>query len=386
MASHPLHSTPYSLDDIYRYADGRMTSEEADRLTTAMREDPFLRDAVDGVIGHSPIHINDHVSQLHQRFNKPATRRRILPAWTMAAAAGLALFAIAFVVYQQIDFSSFGPLAKADETRNDKSDMKAEQAISSQQTLTFDEAQADVSNSIALIDSIEDESIIESAPKARRKRRPRRKTIRPGIVAGSVTDTEGNPLTGANIYFPNNQANITSDFNGKFAVELRSIDSLAIVNYDGYDSGSFSINGDGPQRFVLNRSLVALNDMAETDDEPASPAVSFSGNEVAESLTLAKEAAPAMVSAQPEKGFKKYGRYIKRNRTIPTAAKRAKVNGAVVVKFKVLPNGELFDFRIVRSLGYGCDEEAIRLIKEGPKWELENNNGIGEVTYEVIFD
>ena len=30
--------------------------------------------------------------------------------------------------------------------------------------------------------------------------------------------------------------------------------------------------------------------------------------------------------------------------------------------------GNLSDFKIIKSLGYGCDEEAIRLIKEGPAW------------------
>ena len=42
--------------------------------------------------------------------------------------------------------------------------------------------------------------------------------------------------------------------------------------------------------------------------------------------------------------------------------------GVVEVEFEVNKKGELSDFKITKSLGYGCDEEAIRLIKDGPKW------------------
>ena len=41
------------------------------------------------------------------------------------------------------------------------------------------------------------------------------------------------------------------------------------------------------------------------------------------------------------------------------------------LKFKVNPIGQVFDVHIINGLGYGCDEEAIRLVKlldyEAPK-------------------
>jgi TonB family protein len=41
----------------------------------------------------------------------------------------------------------------------------------------------------------------------------------------------------------------------------------------------------------------------------------------------------------------------------------------VRVEFTVKADGQLSDFKIKKGLGYGCDEEAIRLIKEGPAWK-----------------
>jgi TonB family protein len=39
---------------------------------------------------------------------------------------------------------------------------------------------------------------------------------------------------------------------------------------------------------------------------------------------------------------------------------------SVKVEFKVNEDGKLADFKIIKSLGYGCVEEAIRVIKEEP--------------------
>ena len=52
------------------------------------------------------------------------------------------------------------------------------------------------------------------------------------------------------------------------------------------------------------------------------------------------------------------------------------IEGKVKIIFFVEPNGTLTNFEIKKSLGYGCDEEAIRLIKEGPKWSAaERDSG-----------
>ena len=52
----------------------------------------------------------------------------------------------------------------------------------------------------------------------------------------------------------------------------------------------------------------------------------------------------------------------------PKQAIENQITETVEVEFKVNKKGELSDFKIIKSLGYGCDEEAIRLIREGPKW------------------
>ncbi len=60
--------------------------------------------------------------------------------------------------------------------------------------------------------------------------------------------------------------------------------------------------------------------------------------------------------------------YIKRNTNFPEEAKAAGIQGKVVANFVIDEEGKIIEVNIVRSLGYGCDEEALRLINSMPKW------------------
>jgi protein TonB len=63
-----------------------------------------------------------------------------------------------------------------------------------------------------------------------------------------------------------------------------------------------------------------------------------------------------------------FGRYLQRSLKYPSAAQRANVGGKVYVQFVVNTDGSIQDVQVIKSVGFGCDEEAIRVIKSGPKW------------------
>nr|WP_236017553.1 energy transducer TonB [Roseivirga sp. E12] len=72
--------------------------------------------------------------------------------------------------------------------------------------------------------------------------------------------------------------------------------------------------------------------------------------------------------AKPEGGYPNFNRYLRRNLKYPETAKEQKVRGRVTLEFDVSATGDLSNFKIIKGLGFGCDKEAIRLVKEGPKW------------------
>lgn len=53
----------------------------------------------------------------------------------------------------------------------------------------------------------------------------------------------------------------------------------------------------------------------------------------------------------------------------PEDAKKNKVTGKVFVTFIVRADGSVTDVKIIKGIGSGCDEEALRVVKLMPKWE-----------------
>jgi len=60
--------------------------------------------------------------------------------------------------------------------------------------------------------------------------------------------------------------------------------------------------------------------------------------------------------------------WVSSNMQMPEAASRSFISGAVRVSFVVNADGTREDIQVVRGLGYGCDEEAVRLVKAMPRW------------------
>jgi len=60
------------------------------------------------------------------------------------------------------------------------------------------------------------------------------------------------------------------------------------------------------------------------------------------------------------------------NINVPEGFKSDHDNGQVQVSFDVNDNGEPVNVKVDKSLCKKCDEEAIRLVKQGPKWQQKN--------------
>ncbi|GAB4424327.1 MAG: hypothetical protein OHK0039_41430 [Bacteroidia bacterium] len=61
-------------------------------------------------------------------------------------------------------------------------------------------------------------------------------------------------------------------------------------------------------------------------------------------------------------------RFLSRNLHYPQSARDRSIEGEVFVRFVVGADGQLSDIRIVKGIGGGCDEEALRLVRAMPRW------------------
>jgi len=74
-------------------------------------------------------------------------------------------------------------------------------------------------------------------------------------------------------------------------------------------------------------------------------------------------------SAEFPGGLNALYKYMGKNLRYPEAARKNDVQGKVFVTFVIEKNGLVSNVKIIRGIGHGCDEEAVRVIKASPKWK-----------------
>lgn len=77
-----------------------------------------------------------------------------------------------------------------------------------------------------------------------------------------------------------------------------------------------------------------------------------------------------------ESGMPGFGNFLQNNLRYPVDAQIANAQGKVYVQFVVCTDGTLCDFEVLKSVGYGCDEEAIRVLElSSGKWKPGKQRG-----------
>lgn len=78
---------------------------------------------------------------------------------------------------------------------------------------------------------------------------------------------------------------------------------------------------------------------------------------------------------EPAGGMEGWAEYLRNNLKFPLAARDARAGGRVYVQFVVNADGSISDVKAVKGVGYGCDEEAERVIRNAPDWTPGEQNG-----------
>lgn len=85
---------------------------------------------------------------------------------------------------------------------------------------------------------------------------------------------------------------------------------------------------------------------------------------------------------QPVAGWNNYQVYMKKN--LRRAGVEPALNGSVVLSFRLNDKGQPIDIAVLKGLSKSSNEEAVRLVKEGPLWKSEDGFR-GNVKLEVPF-
>lgn len=68
-------------------------------------------------------------------------------------------------------------------------------------------------------------------------------------------------------------------------------------------------------------------------------------------------------------------KYIKENIQYPIEAKEKGLTGNVFVTFVIEKNGSVSNVKVVRDIGGGCGNEAVRIVRAMPQWEPGKQRG-----------
>jgi periplasmic protein TonB len=74
-------------------------------------------------------------------------------------------------------------------------------------------------------------------------------------------------------------------------------------------------------------------------------------------------------------GNAEMAKFLQKNLKYPRQASNAGISGKVFLSFIIDRNGEISDVAVIKGIGFGCDEEAMRVVKAMPKWSPGKQSG-----------
>lgn len=101
------------------------------------------------------------------------------------------------------------------------------------------------------------------------------------------------------------------------------------------------------------------------------------GKEKTGGSALVKNEPYVNVEEMPEfpGGLKALAAYLKQNLKYPLAALEDGIEGKVYITFVVNDQGTIEQAKLMRGIGGGCDQEALRVVNAMPKWKPGRQNG-----------
>ena len=175
-----------------------------------------------------------------------------------------------------------------------------------------------------------------------------KRTARLFPIEGMVIDEQGNPIERATVSIQGTGRHVFTDEMGLFKID-GDFNHSVVIRANGMDNLSFPISHflQGEQNFSVKM-------------RPKNSSEVYSSAEI-----------------MPEfpGGMTAYQRYLKRNLEYPEKAKRAKLEGVVVVQFIVDTDGSIREPRIARHLEVSLDSAAWRLVRDMPKWKPASDYG-----------
>ncbi|MEO9477001.1 MAG: TonB family protein [Cyclobacteriaceae bacterium] len=202
-----------------------------------------------------------------------------------------------------------------------------------------------------------------------------------GVVTGKEDQT---PIPGVTVTVKGTSKGAVTNMDGEYLIEVPAGGETLLFSFIGYKPEEQVISDQAVIDVELGADLVALEEVVVTgygEQKKENVTGAVTTIEVDEFEIEYRE-------AQPVEGDKAYKTYIELSMTYPPAARENNIKGTVRLQISVSKAGEITSVEVKSGLGYGCDEEAVRLVEQGPRWQpaIRNDQPIdSRVTYRIKF-
>ena len=133
------------------------------------------------------------------------------------------------------------------------------------------------------------------------------------------------------------------------------VTQIQIVDDDVEIDDDFEINAEADENAEIKDQVVGTKEVEEEKEEEVF----------------------VFVEEQPSYpgGDEARQKYLRDNTKYPAIAMEGNIQGTVYVTFVVEKDGSVSNVKVLRGIGGGCDEEAMRVIKNMPKWAPGKQRG-----------
>jgi TonB family protein len=191
-------------------------------------------------------------------------------------------------------------------------------------------------------------------------------------IKGSVKDENGNLIPNVTLVEKGEPRGVNTDLNGEFEFKVVRVNGTIAVSHVSFT----------PYEFVVQKTKTAYQIQLKKAQNLLTSAVvvAFIKKDNADPKELNNEKTKDgffVVEQQPEfpGGTSEMWKFIGRNTRYPTEASKAGVQGKALISFTVNENGSIRNPRVIKGLGSGIDEEAIRMVLSMPRWTPAKQNG-----------
>ena len=134
-----------------------------------------------------------------------------------------------------------------------------------------------------------------------------------------------------------------------------------------------------PDKSELEKKQIGTQNVttgADADDF-TEPVNADPGGVIGGTGTEPVDASKVFTAVEQMPSFDGLAGFLQKNISYPSRANEEGIQGKVYVQFTVNTDGSITDVQVVKGIGYGCDEEAVRVIKKtSGRWKVGKQNGV----------